>query len=350
MFSSSRRAVAPALVCALALLAAACGGGGKKEEAAPTTTEPAPPPPTTLAPSGPTYPLTGLPVDDAGKAARPALVVKIDNAPQARPQAGLAAADVVFEEVVEGGVTRFLAVFQSKDADPVGPVRSVRPIDPAIVTPLGGLFAYSGGAPKFVAMIRKAPVHLVGFDEASAAYRRDRSRKAPNNLFTSTPALYARASGEPPPPRLFDYLGPGETFGGQGEKPVAGFAVVLGERTSAGWDWDAGAKVFRRSTNGTPHVGPGGDQLGFENVVLQAVAYRNTGDVDVGGNKVPEADIIGAGRCWVLSAGKLLPCRWSKPNAATPTRYETESGAPVKLTPGRTWVEFMPTDAVTRTR
>lgn len=338
-----------ALVAALSLVAAACGGGGEEKAEPAAAAEPAPTT-TTEAPRAAAFPLTGLPVDDPARAGRPALVVKVDNAPQARPQSGLDRADVVFEEVVEGGVTRFLAVFHSRDADPVGPVRSVRPIDPAVVSPLGGLFAYSGGAPKFKAMIAKAPVRLVGFDEATPAYSKDRSRKAPYNLFSSTDRLYRFAQGEQAPPPLFEYLGEGERFSGPNERPLNGMSVVLGVRTSAGWDWDAGAKVWRRSTNGTPHVDPAGQQLGFENVVLQLVDYRNTGDVDVGGNKVPEADIVGSGRAFVLADGKLLPGRWSKPGATAPTQFTTELGAPLKLVPGRTWVEFMPSTAVTQTR
>lgn len=345
-----RAVVAVALAVSLAAAASGCGGGSK--EAAPTTTAKPVVVPTTAAPKpgGPVFPLTGLPVDDAARAARPALVVKVDNAPQARPQDGLDLADVVYEEVVEGGITRFLAVFQSRDAESVGPVRSVRPIDPAIVTPLGGLFAYSGGAPKFQRMIRQAPVVDVGFDNQSSAYHRQRGRKAPHNLMTSTPALWSRARLDRVPPRLFDYVGPGEVIGGPNERPLGGFGVVLGERTSAGWDWDAGTKVWRRTTNGTPHVDGAGRQLGFENVVLQVVDYRYTGDVDVAGFKVPEADIIGQGRAFFLAAGKLVPGRWSKPSAAAPTEFADEVGRPMKLTPGRTWVEFMPSNAVTQTR
>lgn len=348
-----RRIAVPAVAVALALVASACGGGGKETASSSSTTKAAPSTSASPPPSAPRYPLTGLPVDDAGRAARAALVVKIDNAPQARPQFGLGQADIVYEEVVEGGITRFLAVFQSKDAGLVGPVRSVRPIDPAIVTPLGGLFAYSGGAPKFQAMIRRAPVQVVGFDEAADAYRRDRSRKAPYNLFTSTDALWKKASGDvkAPPPAL-DFLATDgkEAFGGPNEKPVAGFSVVLGERTSAGWDWDAGAKVFRRTTNGTPHVDSQGNQLGFENVVLQLVDYRYTGDVDVGGNSVPEADIVGSGRAFFLAQGKLVPGKWSKQSAGGATVFTNELGGPMKLAPGRTWIEFMPATAVTQTR
>jgi hypothetical protein len=355
--SGRRRRPAPvvsalAAFAALALVASACGGGGSKAAKPTAATQP---PPSSSSTTGktaaPTYPLTGRPVDDAGRAGRPALVVKIDNAPQAWPQVGLGAADVIYEEVVEGGITRFLAVFQSTDAGLVGPVRSVRPIDPAIVTPLGGLFAYSGGAPKFQAMIRKAPVQVVGFDEASDAYHRDRSRKAPHNLFTTTQQLWAKAGADRHAPApLFTYAVDGRSPDGPNEKPLNGFTIVMGQRTTVGWDWDAGAKVWRRTTNGAPHVDQAGAQLGFDNVVLQLVQYRSTGDLDVGGNHVPEADIVGSGNAFLLADGKMIPGRWSKPDAATPTRFTDEQGGVLELKPGRTFVEFMPLDAATQSR
>lgn len=335
------RWLAPGLA---AVLAACSSGGGERAARPPSGAAKAgvAAPATTAVP---TYPLTGLPAADAGRAARPALVVKIDNAPKARPQAGLDRADVVFEELVEGGVTRFLAVFQSRDADPLGPVRSVRPVDPAIVTPLGGLFAYSGGAPKFQAMIRRAPVTDVGADAFPEAYRRDRSRPAPNNLFTRTSLLYTRAHGEAPPPRWFDFRPPAAPFSGTGLEPVGRMVVSMGQRTSAEWRWDPAAGVWRRFTNGTPHVLVGGGQYGAENVVLQFVPYRATEDVDVGNNHVPAAEVVGTGDVIALSGGAMVRGKWRKPTVASVTEYDDLAGRPIRLAPGRTWVMLVPVGA-----
>lgn len=143
MIRGTRRRT-PLLALVAMLLVACSGGGGDGEKGAAggppaeVTTS------TTLAPFAP---LTGLPLTDQARLGRPALVVKIENAPASRPQSGLDAADVVYEEIVEGGITRFLAVFHSADAEPIGPVRSLRPSDPDIIAPFGGLFAYSGGIP-----------------------------------------------------------------------------------------------------------------------------------------------------------------------------------------------------------
>lgn len=338
-----RRFVVLALV--LLLLAPACGGGGKKKATTTTTLET-----TTTAPPPAAF-LTGLPQPSEDKQRRPALVVKIDNAPQARPQAGLDAADVVYEEVVEGGVVRFLAVFQSEDASTVGPVRSVRPVDPDIVTPLRALFAYSGGAPQFVRLIRNAPVTLVGYDELTKAYSKRRDRPAPHNLFTSTAALYKGAKEDSvPPPPLFTYLPTGQPFGVAGGSPLTYLLVQVGGQTKTEWTWDPAQSVWLRSTNGTPHTVEGGAQLGFTNVVVQFVRYSNTSSRDPAGFPVPTAEVTGAGDAWILSNGRLIKGRWGKPSASAVTEYKDSAGLPIALTPGTTWISLAPIGAATTVR
>jgi hypothetical protein len=145
-----RGLTAALLIGAVAL--ASCGTSAAAKHAPPTTTAPAPT--TTAVPI--LAPLTGLPVASAAVVPRPAVIVKIDNASAAWPQSGIDQADVVYEEVVEGGTTRYLAVFQSQEANPVGPVRSVRETDADIVRPIGGLFGYSGGIPYFVNLIDRS--------------------------------------------------------------------------------------------------------------------------------------------------------------------------------------------------
>src|SRR4029078_2856885 len=148
-----RRAAVAAV--ALSLLGAACGGGGKKEAASSTTQPPTPSTGPAPAVDATAAPLTGLPRDPAAPV-RAALIVKIDNAPKARPQAGINDADIVVEEGVEGGVTRFATLFHSKDAASVGPVRSARSTDLLFAQQLGRpLFSYSGANAVFAELVRK---------------------------------------------------------------------------------------------------------------------------------------------------------------------------------------------------
>ena len=338
----SRRAVAVVVAGAVGLTAA-CGGGKKA----------APRPTTSLASTTTTAPLrfalTGLPSSDAKIVNRPVLVVKIENAPEARPQAGLDVADVVYEEVVEGGLTRFLAVFQSRDADLVGPVRSVRPTDPNIVRPLGGLFAYSGGTKKFISLLHQAPIRDVGYDEDTGAYDKRSGRKAPHNLYSSTKKLYEKAKdSDRNPPALFPFLPVGTSFGGLTATPAASVNVVLGPLGTALFKYDPSTGTWQRSEQGTPHVAEGGVQIAPANVIVQYVRYvPSPGDTDVVGEPVYIAQVVGSGDAWVFANGKLVKGHWSKPTPDAITTYTDSAGAPIALVPGQTWVELAPVGAQT---
>jgi Protein of unknown function (DUF3048) N-terminal domain/Protein of unknown function (DUF3048) C-terminal domain len=308
---------------------------------APRTAQPTlPAPPTTAA-----APLTGLPMDIA-RARRPVLVVKIDNAPKARPQIGLNQADVVFEEGVEGGITRFAALFHSEESKPVGPVRSARSTDIRLISALHHpLFAYSGANATFQRYVHEAPLVDVGFDAHSDRYHRDSARPSPYNLFSDTDKLFDLApDGAVPPPALFAWRSPGAAPSGPAARAVTHARVwwQASKFTEAIWDWDVTARGWRRTQNGETHVDGAGKQVTPANVVVQFVTYHDTGQVDSTGTAVPEADVIGEGDAWVLTGGMLIPCRWSKASDTDITRYTDSSGAQVKLTPGKTWVELVP--------
>jgi hypothetical protein len=329
-------------VIALALLVGACGDKKKdvvrQKPAATTTTVPA------------LFPLTGLPVAGAAAAARPALTVKIENAPESRPQAGLEAADVVYEEQVEGGLTRFLAVFHSTDADLVGPIRSLRPTDPEVVQPFGGLFAYSGGTTKFIGQLRATPLQDIGYDNLPKLYEKRRGKRAPHNVYSSTARLYSAAEEDAKPPRPFSAFVPaGQPFA-PAAPPAVHLSVPIG-RTAVDYDWDAAAAGWKRTTNGTPHLVESGAQLTSANVIVQFVTYRNSpGDFDVLRNPVSVADVVGSGDAWVLAGGKVVKGKWSKQSPEAMTAFTDAAGAPVALSPGRTWVLLTPVGAAAATR
>ena len=325
-----------AVLLSLTAVLAACGGG--KDEVEPTTTSEA----TTTAPTTAPIiaPLTGLPTDGA-TAGRPALIVKIDNVePKARPQAGINQADVVYEERVEGSVTRLLAIFHSSDIAPVGPVRSARTSDIGIFSALNRpYFAWSGANQTFAQRIRSANVNDVGYDRASDFYKRERSRPAPSNLMLKSTAdiraLPSEGSSAPPP--LFSYRAADEAPAGL--VPTAGVRVSYG--TSAGaapveYRWNGSG--WARSQKGSPHVDSAGLQVAPENVVIQFVPYAGSDVVDQFGTPIPEAQLLGEGDVWVLTAGGLISGRWHKASLETVTTYTDASGNPIKLTPGHTWV------------
>jgi hypothetical protein len=134
--------------------------------------------------------LTGEAIE-AGSLSRPSLSAKIDNHPSARPQVGLDEADIVFEELVEGGLTRYVAVWHSTLPAEIGPVRSVRPMDPEIVSPFGGVFAYSGGQVRFIQMMQEAPVYnaIHGQPDTEETFYRTSAKVAPHNVLVKAPEL-----------------------------------------------------------------------------------------------------------------------------------------------------------------
>jgi hypothetical protein len=317
-----------AITVASVLVVAACSSGDDSEAKGSggngTTTTVAVPP---------IAPLTGLPDPTGVAQTRPVLSVKIENTPQVRPQAGIEAADVVWNEVVEGGITRFLAMYQSGSADVVGPIRSVRLTDPQIVWPVGGIFAYSGGAPNALDAIAAAPVTLVDENRADDAMFRDRSRSAPHNLFGSPDRLWA-FDGEPvPPPPLFRYLAPNAKT--PTATPAASASIGYGRGYAVGYSWDAALGAWLRSTDGRPFVTRTGSQLATQNVVILPVVY--TGGV---GQEGAKAQLVGSGDAIVLRNGTSTVATWERAEVGDRISLRTADGDRIRLVPGRTWVEL----------
>ncbi len=274
-----------------------------------------------------TMPLTGLPGSSSG---RRAVVVKIDNSAKARPQTGLELADVIIEQEVEGGLTRFAAIFQTNEVRTLGPVRSARSTDLSFLSSLGTpALAYSGANDVFDQLIRE----LAAIDDFSAArngnYWRDRSRSAPSNMYTNTTAFSA---GGTPPPAWFHFGTP------TGGTPVAN-ATVAYPRTSVVWEWDGGG--WLRSQDGRRHMSTNGSQLRATNVVVAAVPVVDSGLVDPAGSVVPEFVWAGSGPVTVFSNGQRFDGTWTRPTLRDPAVLVDASGSIIPLVPGTTWVELV---------
>lgn len=346
MTSSHRRlARAAALVLLPALLVAGCSKKDATTTSAASTNTPGARTTTTTEPPRVPAPLTGLGVaPDA--ATRTAVSVKVDNSPAGRPQAGLGDADVLFEEKVEGGVTRFIAVFQSKDAALVGPIRSLRTTDPGIVSAVGGVFAFSDGVDRSLARLKGAPVRAVNETNRAAAFTYPSGRQRPYATFATTKRLRQEADkSSHTPPALFPFLAPGEAFAATGAAPAVKATVDFGGRTTGAIDWDAASKTWLRTTDGAPHTLSDGARLAFTNVVIERVAYRRAGYNDVAGNPVDEALVVGNGTAIVLIDGKQVAAKWSKASPNAVTTYTDSAGAPIKFAPGNTLVMLPPIGA-----
>ncbi|MHB1138184.1 MAG: DUF3048 domain-containing protein, partial [Microthrixaceae bacterium] len=315
---------------------------GGDEKAAPTTTEATTTTTTTttVPPAvGPTAPLTGvqLAADDAGGAAllnRPAAVVKIDNAPAAMPQIGMQNADVVFELKVEG-ISRYMAVFHSKDVQDAGPVRSARTSDPDLLAMfVRPIVAWSGGNQSVSDVMNSTPwIQSLNHSQGEPAYHRDRSRSAPHNLVVNLPRLWEFADQPPAlPSAVFQYLPEGQDPGGL---PVSGLDLHVGESPAA-YLWDAAGGTWSRWSNGRRQLDETGAQIAPRNVVVLETAYVSS-SADA---RSPEAVTIGNGNAWVFTQGRVIPGRWERGAPEQPYALTTAEGAPMLLTPGATWVEL----------
>ncbi len=294
-------------------------------------------PDTTVA-DGPVFPLTGLPVGSAtAVAARPAMVVKIDNNAAARPQSGLNEADIVFEEIVEVQ-TRFAAVFHSKGADPVGPIRSGRTQDIDLLGSFNApLFVWSGGNRNVTRAIDDSDLvsisHQHPSDAAVAGFFRSSDRESPHNLYAQTSKAWTLAPADAgPPPQQFQYLGEGESATGDAATVLQGEMDGLQVR----WSWDSSADTYVRTTNGTVHEDVLSGPITAENLIVMTVTYRPS-SADA---RSPEARTIGAGDAMILTGGVVVLGTWTRTDRLSPIVLTSESGGPVLLTPGRTWVEL----------
>lgn len=314
----------------LAAVLAACGSGS--DDKATTTTTKANGTTTTTAPPPPVAPFTGVADPSGVSQTRPALSVKIENTEESRPQTGLELADIVWDEVVEGEITRFLAMYQSESTDVVGPIRSVRLTDPLIVWPVGGIFAYSGGAQYAQSAIQQAPVTLLTEGSAGEGMFRDRSKAAPHNLYGRPDALWAKGGQPVPPPALFRYRAVGEPSSGE---PATAVTIGFDAYYAPTYSWDAASGRWLRAQGGAPHLARSGAQIAPQNVVVMQVGYA--GGVGAAG---AEAGLVGSGNVFVFTDGKVVRGTWNRPDKAVPAELVDASGAPIRLTPGKTWVEL----------
>jgi hypothetical protein len=330
-------------VLVVAGIALAVIAGGDEEAAPPeTTTTTTVPATTTTGVPLPVAPLTGVAGEHLERTKRPALVVKIDNVePKARPQAGLNEADVVYEERVEGSVTRLLAIFHSTDAAPVGPVRSGRTSDIAVFSPLHRpYFAWSGANNTFAQRIRAANMVDVGYDRATDQYFRDGGRPGTSNLMLRSTDLIMRlpAEGSSPPPPLFTFRTPDNPTPAH-HQPVAGVRITYGGSAgSAPVEYRWNGTGWARTQKGTPHVDASGVQVAPANVIVHFAGYLPTDVGDQFGVPIPEAQLVGDGPAWVFTAGGVVEGKWSKPTLDAVTTYTDVDGNPIGLTPGRTWI------------
>ncbi len=284
-----------------------------------------------------TWPLTGVPTDDV--ADRPAMSVKIENSPQARPQTGLGDADVVWEEMVEGGITRYNAVFHSRIPDTIGPIRSLRPMDAAISAPFGGIFVFSGGQARFVNQVAATGLTMLSHDGGAAGFSRSGARPAPHNVYGDTATFLRAGDGQGPPKPQFEFARYDEQVSASSGSAVKRIALTF-PFANPSWDWNG--ERWERSEGGAAASTDDGGRIEAVNVVVLRVQVRNTSATDPAGNPVPETVLTGSGDALVFTGGKSISATWSKAKTDSVLALTTDDDEPVLLAPGNVWVELLP--------
>ena len=298
---------------------------------------------------------------------RRVVAVKVDNHWNARPQSGIEHADAVYELLVEGGLTRFIALFHHSDTEYIGPIRSGRPTDPTLVKFLGAPLQISGAQSWVSGLIAGYGVKLLG-DNGTTTFR-IRSRRAPHNLYGSTVAMRDVSdqrgySDEPPPVPMFD-------FGALRDGTPGAEEIILdwSDRPVVRWEWTG--SEYLRFNGDNPHNYlklPSEDEEDSEDtensdgedtesepevlehqiaidtlVVLTAPKYWASSRSGAG-SAVPALDTVGSGDAYVFNGGEVVEGSWARESVDERFELTAEDGSTIPVPAGRLWIAIFPSN------
>lgn len=364
-----------ASVVIASVLASACSSEAVRFEAQPTptiaptvtpvpTASPAPTPQATAdlaATCTGCWPLNGRPLGDGSLTKRP-LVVKIDNVPAARPHYGISQADMVFEELVEGFVTRLVAIYQSQDPQTIGGVRSARLADRSLTTMVRGALVYSGTSDYAWSLISQDAAngrYIELSADHSGGYYRVAFREAPYNMFTSASAqrdslakLNAATVNEVP---KWSFLAaadhPATIAGMTGATAATDLTIPYREDTSTvSYKYDATAKTYARWQNSAGKAVRDVDAandvaIAAANVVIiQTEIWEVPEITDAAGSHAHDMRLTGTGATTVFRDGLRQEGTWSRKDDTSAFLFTNGQGEQIKLNAGQTWVHIIPSD------
>ena len=320
----------------VALLAAGCTSDDPNVPSADATPTPTPTPT-----PDPKCPLTGEDPASPALLERPAVAVKIENNSAAYPLSGLGDAEIVYEELVEGGITRFLALYHCSDAVKAGPVRSSREIDPAVMKPITRILGAAGGNAVVRRRLDKAGLVLIDEDTAGGALGRISRSDATfeHTLYANTKTVRKVGRKEfdkPPPEVVFSF---GELTGNA--KKARRVELNFGGAATIEYRWNGNG--WQRFDGGAP-LPVEGDEIVVDNVLIELHTINFSESlVDVAGNpSIVFADEAGKGKAILLRDGKVIKGTWSRTSRNKPAVFETRDGEEMVFAPGVTWVELLP--------
>jgi Protein of unknown function (DUF3048) N-terminal domain/Protein of unknown function (DUF3048) C-terminal domain len=273
-------------------------------------------------------PFTGEPVTSLG----PVIAVKIDNIVYARPQTGLGVADIVYVIPVEGGLSRFMAIYSSQVPPVIGPVRSAREDDLELLRQFGTpAFAYSGAQPQLLPVVEHART-IDLYSGIVGGYYRDDRRIAPYNLYARGPALQAEAARASTAHDIGFRFGPAPAGGQEATTETVAYPAA-----SFTFTYSPSAGRWLVSMDGRAALTTDGGQLSAATVVIQHTVVRTSQYIEWGALP-PYAESTGSGSALVLRDGLAYQAHWSRPALDGGTTFTTSTGQPMAFAPGPVWV------------
>ncbi|MEO5627828.1 MAG: DUF3048 domain-containing protein [Candidatus Saccharimonadales bacterium] len=293
-----------------------------------------PPKPTTEASR-----LTGLQISPQDNQ-RAVTGVMIENSPDARPQAGLADAGVVYEAVAEGGITRFLALYMEGRPAKIGPIRSSRPYYLDWLMPYDASYAHVGGSPDALAQIRSIGIKDLDQFYNSAAYERSSQRYAPHNVYSSIDKLYDLAQNKGYKTSTFTSWPRKDVETASATPNATSIDLAISSYLyNAHYDYDRGTNSYKRSEGGKPHIDENSNAQLTPKVVVALVMPSG---IAADGTHT-DYTTVGSGPMSVFQDGVVIGGTWKKESRTAQFTFTDGAGQPLKLNPGQTWVSIVNT-------
>ncbi|MGH2756626.1 MAG: DUF3048 C-terminal domain-containing protein, partial [Actinomycetota bacterium] len=250
-------------------------------------------------------------------------------------------AEIVYEELVEGGITRFLAMYHCTDAELAGPIRSARVVDPAIMTPTTYILAFSGANQHVFSRLDAAGIVQIEETAAGEAMQRvETGDSIEHTLFADTAAirkLGRKDYDEPPPEDVYVF---GELPEGKSKKATE-ITITFSPASVISYKFDTG-KYYRYQA-GEPFMADTGEQIAVDNVLLELHAVNLSGPADVAGSAGTEiVDVTGSGKAILFRDGRMIKGMWVRKAIEDPVRFTTKDGAELVLREGTTWIHLVP--------
>ena len=288
-------------------------------------------------------PLTGELVTDK-VASRHPIAVMIDDLSPARPQSGLHGADVVWHAPAEGGIPRYMAIFQTRLPDEIGPVRSARSYYIAWAAEWRAVYAHSGGSPQALATLRSKGQgqYVYNADEyrwGGRYFHRTSRRPGPHNVYTDGSLLRDLSKTLRAPDELQEPLWRFAPDAVLPDRPFGGSIKVVYTANTVTYRYNRATNTYRRSVSGEGKQvdAANGARIEPKNVIVMAVRFADSGDR----KHRLEADLIGTGTAWISTNGQTIKGTWKKTGTTKPTRFYDKDGTQVTLTIGQTFVQVV---------